>query len=163
EGARVLITRDSIKIMDKINERYILKPLSYIKEKTFVDLSFSDIENLLFGQLIFVDTSKAKYADNPANITMSSDGVQFLTNVVFDKATKKLNSIFVTDKTHPQTVSSTYGNYETQLGKPFSMDRYLEIKSGPETFSMDAKFQSIEIRQNLEYPFAINPGYTIER
>lgn len=163
EGARVLITRDSIKIMDKINERYILKPLSYIKEKTFVDLSFSDIENLLLGQLIFTDTSKAKYADNPANIMISADGVQFLTDVVFDKSTKNLSSIFVKDKLHPQTVSSTYNNYETQLGKPFSMDRYLEIKSGPETFSMDAKFQSIEIRQNLEYPFAINPGYTIEK
>ena len=64
EGARVLITKDSIKIMDKLNNRYILKPLSYIKQKTLVDLTFADIENLLLGQLIFTDSTIAKYANN---------------------------------------------------------------------------------------------------
>jgi len=32
-----------------------------------------------------------------------------------------------------------------------------------QTFNMIAKFQSIEIKQNLEYPFYINPDYTIEK
>ena len=163
EGARVLITRDSIKIMDKINERYILKPLSFIKEKTFVELSFSDIENLLLGQLIFTDTTHAKYADNPNNITINADGLRFLTSIAFDKSTKNLNTIFVTDKVHAQTIESSYGNYQAQLGKAFSMDRNLKIKSGMETFEMNAKFQFIEIKENLDYPFVINQGYTIEK
>lgn len=163
EGARVLITRDSIKIMDKINSRYIIKPLSFIKQKTLVDLSFTDIEKLLLGQLIFTDSTIAKYADNTSNITISADGLQSLTNVIFDKSTNNLSSIFVTNKMYSQTVESTYGNYQTQLGKSFSMDRNLKIRSGLETFEMDAKFQSIEVKQNLEYPFPINPDYTIEK
>ncbi len=163
EGARVLITKDSIKIMDKINNRYILKPLSYIKQKTLVDLTFSDIENLLLGQLIFTDSIKAKYASNAANITLNSDGTRFLTNVLFDKTTKNPTSIFVTDKQYAQTIDATYSNYQMQLGKPFSMDRELKMKSGASLFEMTAKFQSIEIKQNLEYPFNINPSYTIEK
>ena len=163
EGARVLITKDSIKIMDKINNRYILKPLSFIKQKTLVDLTFSDIENLLLGQLIFTDSSKTKYAANATNITLTSDGNRFLTSILLDKNTKYPTSIFVTDKSYAQTIQSNYDNYQPQLGKSFSMDRDLKIKSGPETFQMIAKFQSIEIKQNLEYPFTINSSYTIEK
>lgn len=163
EGARVLITKDSIKIMDKINNRYILKPLSYIKQKTLVDLTFTDIENLLLGQLIFTDSTKTKYANNPTNITLTSDGTRFLTSILLDKNTKKPTSIFVTDKKYAQTIESVYANYQPQLGKSFSMDRDLKIKSGLEIFQMIAKFQSIEIKQNLEYPFTINSSYTIEK
>ena len=163
EGARVLITKDSIKIMDKINNRYILKPLSYIKQKTLVDLTFSDIENLLLGQLIFTDTLKAKYADNPTNTAINADGTRFLTNILFNKTTKNLSSIFVTDKKYAQTIDVTYANYQPQFGKSFAMDRELKMKSGVQTFNMIAKFQSIEIKQNLEYPFYINPDYTIEK
>mgnify|MGYP000962693403 FL=1 len=163
EGARVLITKDSIKIMDKINNRYVLKPLSYIKQKTLVDLTFSDIENLLLGQLIFTDTLKAKYADNPTNIAINADGTRFLTNILFNKTTKNLSSIFVTDKKYAQTIDVTYANYQPQFGKSFAMDRELKMKSGVQTFNMIAKFQRIEIKQNLEYPFYINPDYTIEK
>ena len=163
EGARVLITKDSIKIMDKINDRYILQPLSYIKQKTLVDLTFSDIENLLLGQLIFTDSVKAKYADNATNITINSDGARFLTNILFDKNTKNPTSIFVTDKKYAQTIDASYTNYQTQLGKSFSMDRILKMKNGTESFEMNAKFQNIEVKEKQEYPFYINPDYKIEK
>jgi hypothetical protein len=163
EGARVLITKDSIKIMDKINDRYILKPISYLKQKALIDLSFADIENLLLGNLLFFDASKAKYADNATNITMSSDGLRFLTNVVFNKPSNFLSSIFVTDKTQSQTLTSAYTNYQTTLNKQFPLDRLLTIKSAGKTFEMDVKFQSINVAQNLEYPFTINSKYTIEK
>ena len=163
EGARVLITKDSIKIMDKINNRYVLKPLSYIKQKTLVDLSFADIENLLLGQLVFVDSTKAKYVENATNTTINADGVRFLTNVLFDKTSKNPTSIFVSDKKYPQTIDVKYDNYQMQLGKPFSMDRELKMKNNTSTFEMIAKIQSIEVKQNMEYPFTINPNYKIEK
>ena len=56
-----------------------------------------------------------------------------------------------------------YSNYQTQLGKPFAMDRELIMKNTKETFELSFKFQSIEAKQNLEYPFSINPKYKIEK
>jgi hypothetical protein len=163
EGARVLITPDSIKIMDKLNERYIFKPISYIREKTFVDLSFSDIENLLLGQLIFTDTSKAKYSDKGSSVILTSDGARFLTHILFDKPTKNLQKISVSDKMYVQTIESTYENYQPQYGRPFSMDRNIKISSGGQVFELNCKIQSVEFNDNLDYPFTINPGYRIER
>ena len=162
EGARVLITKDSIKIMDKINNRYILKPLSYISQKALVNLSYTDIENILLGQLVFTDTLKAKYNESATNITLNSDATRFLTNVIFDKNTKTINSISVSDKQYGQTIDAQYANYQQQAGKSFSMDRELKVKKGIDFFEMIAKIQNIEIKQNLEYPFYINPSFKIE-
>jgi len=149
--------------MDKINNTYTLKPLSYIKQKTLVDLSFTDIENLLLGQLIFTDSTKSKYANNATNYTITSDGIRFLTSILFEKDSKNISNIFVTDKKYAQTLESSYANYQIQSGKPFAMDRVLKMKNDKETFEMVAKFQNIEIKQNLEYPFSINPNYKIEK
>jgi len=162
EGVRVLITKDSIKIMDKINSRYVLKPLSYISQKALVDLSFSDIQNLLLGQLIFTDSSKAIFTEHTNNITISANGTRFLTNILFDRATRNLNYLYVNDKTYSQTIDVQYSDYQIQLGKPFPMERTLNMKKGMDFFEMIAKVQNLEVKQNLEYPFTINPSYKIE-
>ncbi len=162
EGARVVITRDSIKIMDKLNERYILKPISYIKEKTFIDLSFTDIEQLLLGQLIFTDLTAARYLESAATTTIHADGLRFLTTMIFDKSTKGLDTMMVTDKFNAQKVISTYSNYQPQLGCSFPMNRSLSITSGPQIFDMEMEMQSMEIKDRLDYPFSINPNYKIE-
>jgi hypothetical protein len=162
EGVRVLITKDSIKIMDKINSRYVLKPLSYISQKALVDLSFSDIQNLLLGQLIFTDSSKAIYTENANNITISANGTRFLTNILFDRSTKNLNYLYINDKTYSQTIDVQYSDYQIQLGKPFPMERTLNMKKGMGFFEMIAKIQNLEVKQNLEFPFTINPSYKIE-
>lgn len=163
EGARVLITRDSIQIMDKINNRYILKPIDYIREKTFVQLSFDDIEQLLLGQMLFAEAAEVSYAANATNHTLSFDGGRFLSHLIFDKSSAHLSGQYITDKMYMQTLSSQYQNYQPQLGKQFPMDRELKMSSGVSTFEMIAKFQSIEIKENLEYPFYINPAFTIEK
>lgn len=163
EGMRVLITKDSIKIMDRLNNRYILKPISYIKQKALIDFSFNDIENLLLGQVLFLDTINTKFADNTQNITLSSNGTRYLNSVIFNKPSQFLASMFVTDKKYNQTMTSAYTNYQTQWNKPFSMERNLEVKSNGETFEMNAVFQSIKAESGLDYPFTIKSGYKIEK
>lgn len=164
EGARVLITKDSIKIMDRLNSRYILKPLSYLQEKAMVNLSFSDIEKLLLGQTIFVEADKATYAENTTNVTITSNAARFLTTIICDKTTNNnIQSLAVKDKIYTQTIDATYSDYQTQLGKQFSMERVLKFKNNKDFFEMNAKFQNIEFKENLSYPFTIQSNYTIEK
>lgn len=163
EGVRVLITKDSIKIMDRLNSRYILKPLSYIQEKAMVNLSFDDIEKLLLGQALFIDTDKATYTENANNSTITSNAARFLTSIICEKQTNNIQSIFVKDKIYTQTIDATYSDYQQQLGKPFSMERVLKMKNNKDFFEMTAKFQNIEFKENLSYPFTIQSNYTIEK
>ncbi|MCB0511180.1 MAG: DUF4292 domain-containing protein, partial [Bacteroidetes bacterium] len=58
EGARVLINKDSIKIIDRLNSRNILKPISYIQSKAYVNLTYNDIEKLFLAQPILINKDK---------------------------------------------------------------------------------------------------------
>lgn len=163
EGMRILITKDSIKIMDRLNSRYILKPLSYIKDKALVDLSFQDVEHILLGQPVFIDTTRVKYAENTDNFTLSSNGIQFLTTILLDKNNQNITHLFTQDQNKSQSLEATFSNYQTILGKPFATTRLLTMKNPTETFNITYTFQKIEAQQNLSFPFSINSSYKIEK
>lgn len=60
EAARVYITRDSIKILDKLNKRYLAQSYSYFNRFSDVPLTLEALQNLFVGNQILEldDTSK---------------------------------------------------------------------------------------------------------
>ena len=58
EGARVLINKDSIQIIDRLNQRNILKPISYIQKKAYINLTYKDIEKVFLAQPILFNKQK---------------------------------------------------------------------------------------------------------
>jgi hypothetical protein len=52
EAARALITPDSIKVIDRLNDNYINKPFSYVNDYTNNDIDFATLEAMLVGNLI---------------------------------------------------------------------------------------------------------------
>ena len=161
EGARALINKDSVKVMDRINQRIILKPISYVKEKTQVALSFADIEKIFLAQLFLVDTTHMELTESGNQLILKSSGTRFVSTVILDKS-HRITNVNITDIQHKQTIQADYSNYQTVGQKPFPMDRYLKIVSGSYIFELDAKFQSVDITKKLSYPFEINPNYKIE-
>lgn len=161
EGARVLLNKDSVKIADRLGQRHILKPISYIEQKAHADLSFADIEKFFLGQLFLVDTAHLDVTESADQILLKSNGPRFLSVVTLDKQYRILN-VNITDLQQQQSIRADYGNYQSVGAKTFPMDRYLKIVSGTSIFELDAKFQSVDITKTLSYPFDINPNYKIE-
>ena len=161
EGARVMMNRDSVKIMDRLNQRNILKPISYIKQKTFVDLSFADIEKIFLAQLFLVDTTHLTVSESADQIILKSTGTRFAATVILDKS-NRIRNINITDTQFKQTIQADYSNYQPVGLKSFPMDRYLKIVSGSYIFELDANFQNIDITKKLSYPFELNPNYKVE-
>jgi hypothetical protein len=161
EGARTLMNKDSVKITDRLGQRHILKPISYIKQKTFVDLSFSDIEKIFLGQLFLVDTTKMELSETSNQLILKSAGTRFVSTVILDKS-HHIQHINITDIQYKQTIQADFSNYQAVGQKSFPMDRYLKIVSGSYIFELDAKFQSVDITKKLSYPFELNPNYKIE-
>ena len=68
EVARVLITKDSIKVIDKINNKYLADKITKIETLINADLDYATIENALVGNAIQVyDDDKFKSSIEAAN------------------------------------------------------------------------------------------------
>lgn len=53
EGFRVLINKDSIRVMDKLANTYQVKPLTSLQDIAQIPFSFTDIQELLVGNPVF--------------------------------------------------------------------------------------------------------------
>ena len=161
EGARVLMNKDSVKIMDRLNQRNILKPIYFIKQKTFVDLSYADIEKIFLAQLFLIDTTKLELSETADQFILKSAGTRFVATIILDKS-RRITNMNITDTQFKQTIQADYSNYQLVGQKSFPMDRYLKIVSGSYIFELDANFQNIDTSKKLSYPFDLNPNYKVE-
>jgi hypothetical protein len=161
EGARVLMNKDSIKIIDRLNNRNMLKPISYIQQQAYIELTYNDIEKILLAQPVFINTEKLELVENATENILKSNDSRFATVITLDKQ-NRIKNIFITDKLKKQTLNSDYSNFILLNGKYFPATRYINIASGSGKFNMEMEFNDIDLAKELSFPFEPNPKYKNE-
>jgi hypothetical protein len=77
EALRVLITRDSIKLLDKQNKLYTARSVDYLQEVTALPLDLKTVQDLLVGNPVFLDSNVVAYARGNNTISLLSIGDLF--------------------------------------------------------------------------------------
>ena len=62
EGLRALITRDSVKILDKQNKLYTARSIGYLQEVSALPVNLSTLQDLIIGNAVFVDSNIISYS-----------------------------------------------------------------------------------------------------
>src|SRR5688500_13267735 len=57
EAIRVLVTRDSVKFLDKLNKTYTARSVDYLQEVTALPLNLAILQDLLIGNPVFLDSN----------------------------------------------------------------------------------------------------------
>ena len=57
EAFRLLITPDSVKILDKLKKVVRLRSVSYLQDEVHLPVDFQTLQDLLLGNPIFLDTT----------------------------------------------------------------------------------------------------------
>jgi hypothetical protein len=161
EGARVLINKDSIKILDRLNQRNILKPISYIQKKAYINLTYLDIEKIFLAQPILINKEKLELTETSTENILKSNDDRFNTIITLDKQ-NKIKNIFITDKLKNQTLLSEYSEYTLLNNKQFPNERYIKIINGTNIFELNMSFEDIDLSKSLSFPFEPNPKYDNE-
>lgn len=156
EGIRILISKDSIKIMDKLANTYQVRPLSHIQELSQIPFAFADIQNLLVGNPIFFNKdSISAYTSNANGYTLLSYASLFknLLSIGTDFSIQK-SKLDDNDPTLNRTCDLIYDNYEDKKGVPFSTLRQITI-SQQNKLDVQLRFRDYKFNEELNYPFTI--------
>ena len=156
EGIRVLISKDSIKILDKLANTYQVRPLSHIQELSQIPFSFADLQNLLIGNPIFFNKdSITTYTNNANGYTLLSYASLFknLLSVGSDYTIQK-SKLDDNDPALNRTCDLIYNNYETKTGVNFSTQRQITILQQTK-LDVELKFKDYKFNEEMNYPFAI--------
>ena len=160
EGMRVLIDRDSVKIMNKIDKEYQVKSLSFLEEVASLPLDLGLIQDLIIGNPVFFNDSIRAYTHQGDIISLLCEGDQFRNLLsMHDNDHHILYSKL--DDSNPlrsRTCYLDYSDYERKDERSFSVNRTITVT---EKSKLDIKlrFKQYAFNETLSFPFSVPKNY----
>jgi hypothetical protein len=162
EAFRVLITRDSVKILDKQKKLARLRSVSYLQEQVNLPVDFKIVQALLIGNPIFLDTAHVLYYrtdPNPKGLSLFSVGTAFSNFLTLNPDNtlrhSKLDDI---DPLRARTCDVTYGDYDFSGPAPFSTYRKISVAEKSKV-DIEIGIKQYKFNEALSVPFSVPKNY----
>ncbi len=155
EVARVLITPDSIKLLDRINNKYIKEDFRYLHTLVSSEVNFETLESILVG------TIPSTYL--MGNLAVNKDTVGYIlqgasTGMDYSFATNAkqqlLRSVF-SDRVYNQSLNVSYNDISEIDKQDFPTVINIFSVVGQEKTEAKFTYAKIEINKELEFPFNV--------
>jgi hypothetical protein len=160
DAMRLYITKDSVKLIDKLNKTYTARSVDYLQEVTSLPLDLQNLQNLIIGNPVFLDSNVVSWSVNNNQISMLSIGDLFKNLITLDENDKTLLHSKLDDKdpARNRTADLTYSDYENKKGPWFSTKRRIVVA---EKNRLDIKldFKQYDFNGDVSFPFSIPKNY----
>lgn len=163
EGFRVLITKDSVKVMNLLKKQVQYRTTSYLQEVTQLPFDFTTLQDLIVGNPVFIDSNIVSYKTNPNNeLLVLMVGKLFkhlvtLDNNNFKVVHSKLDDI---DVERNRTCDISFDNYESSSGIVFSTKRRISVAEKSK-LDINLDFKQYSFNQPQTFPFTIPKNYKV--
>ena len=160
EAFKILITKDSITIINKLDKQVEYHPFSYIEEITHIPLNFSTLQDLLIGNPIYVGDSVVAYRQTENHILIATVG-KFFKNLITVSADNKLierSKLDDLNVNQNRTADITYSDYEKNNGVYFATNREITVAEKTKV-DISLSFKQYEFNKELSFRFVIPPNY----
>jgi len=163
EGVRACITPDSVKLMNKQDKTYLVRPISYLQELTSLPLDLRSLQDLLVGNPVFMDSNFQQYSRGSGLISLQGNNNLFRKLLTIGESDKLMSSYKLDDlnASRPRTSYLTYGDYENKLGAWFARRRTVQV-SEKKIFLVKLNYKQYAFNETLSFPFVVPKNYKIE-
>ena len=163
EVYRVLITKDSVILLNKRDKEVQHRSLDYLQGVADLPVDFKTLQDLLVGNPVFYNDSIMAYRQTGNFILLSSVGEVFKNLLTIAADNKLLMHIKLDDKNinMNRTADITYDSYENTNGINFSTYRQI-IASEKNKLDLRLNFKQYEFNKELSVTFNIPKNYKIK-
>jgi len=162
EVARALITPDSIKIRNRIENSYTKKPFSYIYQFASRDVNFNMLQDLFIGNAASGTLSDASQLEvNNGQTSVRGSLSRLVYSLLFNVNSNLIQSN-LTDGAASQSLTVGYGNYVDIGGQALPQSVTIKSNASNKTIGIDLKYNHIEINGALDFPFSVPKNITIK-
>ncbi|HTC01647.1 MAG TPA: DUF4292 domain-containing protein [Ferruginibacter sp.] len=160
EAFRVLITKDSVFVLDKLNKEAHLRSFDYLQETTEIPFDFKTLQDLLVGNPIYFNTPITSYKMIDNKILLATAGKYFKHLLTLNSQDtlilhSKLDDV---DINRNRTADITYDNYEDKDNVDFATYREITV-SEKNRLDVRLNFKQYEFNKDLSISFSIPQNY----
>lgn len=160
--ARLKITPEKVQYYSKLDNQYFDGDYALLSDFAGTDLDFFKVQNLLLGHAINdlkiephkIDTNEASYILQPEEQAALFDLLYLINPSHF-----KLDSLQLYQQTERRMLQVDYASYQNFDGQVFPQSIKVIAVDGAEEAKVDIEFKSINLNDELRFPFKIPAGY----
>ncbi|MEP6927220.1 MAG: DUF4292 domain-containing protein [Ginsengibacter sp.] len=160
EAFKILITRDTIIIINKLDKKVEYHSFNYIEEIAHIPLNFSTLQDIIIGNPVYTGDSVVAYRQTENRLLIGTVG-KFFKNLLTVSADNNLierSKLDDIDIGQNRTADLTYGEYEKNNGVSFAT--YREITVAEKTkVDVTLLFKQYEFNKELSFPFKVPGNY----
>lgn len=162
EVARALVTKDSVYILDRINNEYDIKGLDYLQREYNLPADFASLQAIFLGNPIFFTTNglQSEIAENGYHLYGKSNTMD--THYWMDQNSLHLKQMHFKDLQDSREVNVKLEDYQSLANnQKFSYLRKLELNSRQTgNVKVEIQFSQLEINSPKDVRFEIPNRYT---
>ncbi|MBO9682418.1 MAG: DUF4292 domain-containing protein [Flavisolibacter sp.] len=157
---RLLITKNSVELIDRLNKTYTSRTVDYLKEVTSLPLNLYNLQDLIIGNPVFIDSNIVSYSVSNSQIALLSVGQLFKNLLTLNEGDKTLlhSKLDDTDPARNRTADLTYSDYDSKRGVPFSTKRRIVVTE-KKRLDIRLEFKQYDFNQEVSFPFSIPKNY----
>lgn len=165
EGARIIVTKDSIHILDKLNKIYYKKPFSFIYQYVPFSLSMNFLQDILVGNNSIDTTINTDFLIEK-NYLLKQETQNLITSYTMAPESFVALLVKMQETLNSRQVAMKYEDYRPandtdSASKLFSFQRYVDFKSGKK-INIDIKFLRVSWNEELSFPFNVGEKYEVQ-
>lgn len=157
EVARILMNPDSVRIIDRMNNQYLVKDFDFLSDMLNVPVDFYQVQNMILGNApTFNNTPMLVYKESDASFQLSENknGVDYLHT--FRSQDNKLSVYNLKENSESQrSIRVEYGDFKSVDGLLFPFLINSIASSQKESLKLDVQYTKLERLNNLEFPFNV--------
>lgn len=163
EGMRVLVTKDSVKLLNKQDKAVQYRSIAYLQELTQLPFDFNTLQDLILGNPIFFTSNIVSLKQNDQQVLALSVGDLFKHLITVDivngyVAHSKLDDVNIVRN---RTCDITFFDYETKKGKMFSTNRNITVTEKSK-LDIHLNYKQYSFNEPQTFPFNVPKNYDIK-
>lgn len=173
EVARVLITRDTVKFIDRLNNKYAVTDYNYLNDLFQVNIDFDIIQGVLTGNLfaykknkfnsvyledryyILSTLSKKKLKRSLEDIDINKPIVQ---DMWVDASSYRITRLSIEDQRMQKSLQTEYSDHRGTDGGLFPYRSSTVIVTDKQV-RVDIEYSRVNLNEPITFPFNIPSGY----
>jgi hypothetical protein len=159
EGARVKITPETIEILDRQNGEYIKRPFSFLKNEYGLDVSFSQLQDLIIGNpILWEKESLISVIRKQQNVLQTPNAQKNVLKIFMHPNSFLINS--VQGSMNKNALSIHYSDYEILEQEQVPTRKTLEIDA-EETglMELEMSFSKMSLNEVQKVGFRVPDNY----
>ena len=154
EGARVLITKNNIQIIDRLNGKYYDEPFDFINTYLPFKADLAFIQNILVGNAFQKEWAKQKveFANELYYVEDNFSGIEAkyeVTNAF------RYHRVLMNELTLNRSIELNFEDYRFVEEQLFAMLRKIQFNDGGKIMKVELDFTKVKKETSLDFPFNV--------